>query len=270
MRRLLSRKYLCRPNHQLNGLIQLGTTLTACWALLQGFAWQWWAVAFVFYFYYYCVGMSVGYHRYFSHKQFQTNQLGRWLMIMGGTLGGHASPGAWALTHIKHHKYSDKPGDPHDPNVHGWKMLFINLYPEYEVSPWELRKHFKEKDVLFAHKHHNVLIFAWVLLLFVIHPYLPIFAWAIPYAITSFLSTMMVIVPHLNLPGSYRNFEIEGDNSKNVWWLGLLNWGEGWHNNHHRYPGLSNLRIRWWEIDVGGWVVKLLRTDRRKVRAPSA
>lgn len=261
MRQLLSRKYLCRPNHQVNGVVQVINTLILVWALTQAFAWHWWALALVFYFYYYCVGMSVGYHRYFSHKQFRTNPLGRWLMIMGGTLGGHSSPGAWAMTHIKHHKNSDRAGDPHDPNVHGWKMLLIWHYPEYNVSPWELRKHFREKDILFAHKWHNVLILAWVVLLALIDPLAVVFCWAIPYAITSFLSTMMVIVPHLDLPGSYRNFDTR-DHSKNVWWLGLLNWGEGWHNNHHRYPGLANLRVRWWEIDPGYWVIRLLRTDR--------
>lgn len=271
MTQLLSRKYLFRAHHKTHGVLQVINTLIMVWALFQGFAWHYWAIAGLFYFYYFCVGLSVGNHRYFCHNTFKTNKAGRWLMILAATLGGFSSPGAWALTHDRHHAFSDKPGDPHNPKEHGWKMMLTWFYPSYTASSWELRQYFKEGDVLFAAKYHNLIVLGWVGLLYLIDPWLVIFAWAIPYAVTSYMATLIAISTHMQGFGTYRNFEID-DDSQNVLWLGYITFGEGWHHNHHKYRGRKHFGVKWWEVDLGYYVVKLLETQngiRGRTRVPS-
>jgi fatty-acid desaturase len=79
--------------------------------------------------------------------------------------------------------------------------------------------------------------------------------WVIPVAITNWILGLTVYMVHTY---GYRNHSTN-DNSKNLWWISLIMWGEGWHNNHHASPAKSNFKTRWWEIDIGYWVVKFIR-----------
>ena len=68
----------------------------------------------------------------------------------------------------------------------------------------------------------------------------------------------------------YRNFKTT-DNSTNIPVLGILMWGEGWHNNHHANPNNPSFKHNWWEFDIGGWFIKLLEKEpKRKIRMPTS
>lgn len=245
------------PNYYVYSAMQLVFTLAFVWALFQGFAWYWWAVAGVGYFFYYCIGMTVGFHRYFTHKSFQAPQWARWLMLVCGTLGGQSSIVHWSMTHLNHHRYPDKPGDPHSPRDHGWKLLLVAFYPQPNYNPYEARKMLRHRDIRFVHHYHNVIVLFWALLLLSISWKLLLFAWVIPFAWTITASLLMITWGHTKFL-SYRNYDVN-DDSQNVPLLAMVNFGEALHNNHHKWPGRWNFAVKWYEVDMASWVVRLLR-----------
>jgi len=239
-------KNLIRPTYFLGGLIQVCGLLAIGWTALEGVSWQWWVSAAVMYFMYYCVGMSVGLHRYYSHNAFKARPWAQWVMLLCSVLGGQSTPVAWVHQHRLHHQGSDGEKDPHWFQEHGWKMLFIWGYPRYDFTGWELRKYFRDKKLLFLHKHHNPILLCWIVLLYALGGlYGVVFFWLIPAALSTTASLALVTVTHNGGLGSYRNFKTK-DQSYNVFWLGYLTFGEGWHNNHHHRAGSINLGKLWW------------------------
>jgi len=91
--------------------------------------------------------------------------------------------------------------------------------------------------------------------------------WDVPTGISLFVYGMFVrLVYMLHVTWAvnsashiwgYRNYETR-DNSRNLWWVGLLAWGEGWHNNHHAYQRVAQHGHRWWEVDMTYWVIGLM------------
>jgi stearoyl-CoA desaturase (delta-9 desaturase) len=261
------RKHVLRPSYFVGGLLQVTCGLTFVWALFQGYAWYWWVSAYVAYFFYYCVGMTVGYHRYYAHKSFKARPWAQWLMLTCGMLGGQSSPGSWVVQHIRHHRGADTERDPHWAAKYGWKMLLVWFYPRYQFSGWETRKYLRDPKILLVHKYHNLFVFGWIGSLYLLLGAEGVlFLWAIPYFWNITTSLMMVTAAHFRVPGNYRNFDLK-DTSHNVPLLAYLNFGEAWHNNHHRWPGRTNFGIKWWELDIGYYVVKLLSSEKGR-RAP--
>lgn len=238
------------------GVLQIGTLCLFVWALFQGFAWYWWGVAILAYSYYYGVGMTAGYHRYYSHQSFKAGKVSRWLMALGGVLGGQSSALIWVPTHIDHHRDPDGPHDPHSPRHHGWKMLLATYYPKPTFSQWRLKRYVRKyPELAFTHKYHNIILLTWVITLLLIDWKLWLFAWAIPYCWTLFASLWLITGAHRL---GYQSYDV-GDDSVNNPFIALLTFGEGWHNNHHKKGGKANFGHKWWEIDPGYWVVCLLR-----------
>lgn len=256
-------KSLMYPSHELDGSIQIVGIITFAWALFQGAQWQWWAGAAVMYFLYYSVGMSVGLHRYYTHRQFKAPAWAEWLMLTCATLGGQSSPASWIHQHRLHHKGSDTGNDPHWFKKHGWKMLLVWFYPRYRFSGLAIRTYLRDPKIRFIHRHHNAILAAWLITLALVGGWWAVaFFWLIPCAWTTFASLCLVTVAHARIPGNYRNYNTR-DDSQNSLILGYLTFGEGWHNNHHKGAGQSNFGVRWWELDVGRWVVALLKKRRR-------
>tara|TARA_B100002049_G_C16063116_1_gene369057 strand:+ start:387 stop:1199 length:813 start_codon:yes stop_codon:yes gene_type:complete len=265
--RRVGRKYLLRPSYEASGALQVLCTVLFFWALLQGFPLWAWGAAFVVYFMFYCVGMSVGYHRYYAHHQFKARPWAQWLMLVCAVLGGQSSPGAWAHQHILHHRGTDTEADPHFFGRHGFKMLLIWFYPRYEFTGWPTRRYLRDPKILFVHKYHNLFLLAWLVALFAIAGFPGVlFGWCIPFAWTTAASLSLVTFAHYGGPGSYRNHDL-ADESHNVLWLGHLTFGEAWHNNHHRHAGKTHFGQRWWEFDAGHYVIRLLRSEKGH-RAP--
>lgn len=221
-------------------------------------------------------GIGIGYHRLLSHRSFQTSAPIRALFAILGSMAGQGPPLFWAAVHRRHHKYSDQPGDPHSPNLHGggvWGVLrgFWHAHTGWlfvhEITDWgRWIPDLLQDRLLFR---INRLYFLWMLL-----------GLAIPATIGGLLSgtwrgaglgmlwgglvRMFLLhhstwginsVTHLWGTRPYKS----NDYSRNNALVALMTYGEGWHNNHHAFPHSALHGLRWWQVDISGLVIRTLQ-----------
>jgi stearoyl-CoA desaturase (Delta-9 desaturase) len=200
------------------------------------------------------LGITVGYHRMLTHDGFQTYRPIRMLLLILGCMAFEGPPHTWAATHICHHANSDKEGDPHSPiegfwHAHlGW-ILRID-YEDPAVWVPHLRK---DPVVMFVSRTCSL----WMIL-----------SLAIPFLLggwTGFLWGGLVrifLVNHITWSVNSvchtfgkQPFDVH-DHSRNEWIVGLLAFGEGWHNNHHAFPKNAFHGLYWWQFDLSGLLIR--------------
>ncbi len=223
------------------------------------------------------VGVEVGLHRYFSHGAFKTTSTIRTLLAILGSMAGQGPVTYWVTNHRRHHQYADLPGDPHSPHyvenqkkdfIEGFWHAYIGWFFKYEFANTTIFA----KDLLrdSALMKINNLYWVWVILGILI----PGFIGAI---ITKNLSGFvggiiwggfvrmffaLQAISLVNSVGHYfgkRLFSCE-DRSTNNFYLGLLSFGGGWHNNHHAFPYSAVTGFYWWQIDIGGLIIRFFET----------
>ena len=214
--------------------VQVLTLAVTVWALFQAEAGaRWWGLAGFFYFLYGCIGLSIGFHRYFAHRSFAAP---RWAVAMFhllGVMGCFGSAAGWSALHRRHHAHSDGEGDPHAAGTLGWRALLIGNY-EGRVPAMAIRQGMcGDRFGLWVHRHYLPLVFAWPACLAVVDWRLAVFAWAVPVAVTLWAGGVVIMVGHRWGTRPHGT----ADNSRNNVAVALLTWGEGWHNNHHAAPG---------------------------------
>ncbi len=241
-----------RSNAVLIPIIQMLFTGVALGALISGqyTAQQWW-IPILVYFCTGCLGITMTFHRFLTHRSFDMRRGWEMLFSILGSLGGTGSPLGWKTVHIDHHKYADTERDPHSP-IHGkWTVLF-GAY-QVEFNKWAVRDLINDRFHRYLHDYYNVLLLAWAGLLALISVDALILGFIIPVAIQIWVSNLSNYFNHA--PGhGYRNFNTK-DNSRNVWWLALIAWAEGWHNLHHKYPWCAKFGLRDWEFDITYWMI---------------
>ena len=232
-------------------------------------------------------GVTVGYHRLFTHRAFETNRVVKAIL---GVLGSMAVEGPlfrWVATHRRHHQHSDEPEDPHSPHLHGdgfWGMLrglwhahmgwlFTPDSPGLGRYVGDLRK----ERLL---RYISALFPLWVLLSMLIPAVLGgllTLSWR--GALLGFLwggLARIFIVHHVTWSinsvchlWGYKSFRGDDESRNNVI-FGVLALGEGWHNNHHAFPTSARHGLRWWEIDISYWMIKAMQAVGLawKVRVP--
>ena len=221
------------------------------------------------------LGVCMGYHRLLTHQSFKTYRPIRWLLAFLGGLSGEGSALTWVAQHRKHHAFSDQDGDPHSPRDGKWWCHLLWFMPDFGRK-WHrelLHRYAPDmvKDKMMVVIHHMFLPSHFILavMLFLMGYFGPT-SWGLGSAWGGWsmvfwgLGVRMVYVLHItwfvnsatHLWG-YRNYETS-DDSRNLWWVGLLAWGEGWHNNHHAYQRVASQGHRWWEIDFTYWCILLM------------
>jgi len=213
------------------------------------------------YFLYGCLGIVVTFHRYLTHNSFDANPNIIKLFLLFGTFAGTGSPLAWVAIHINHHLKSDKIGDPHSPHIKGYKIF--NLDYENDVSKntkWRMKHLIKDPFQQFLHRNYFYILISWSIVLYAIGGlWLVTFLHWAPSLLTAIMSNVVNYVGHQSTWwGSYRNYNLP-DNSANNWLLAIPSWGETWHNNHHRFPKKSTSKENWWEIDISGLVINIIK-----------
>jgi len=254
-------KDIFRSNTQLFPVGQLVSTVTLLYMLyltaLGLVAPQWWLASLAMYFCTGCLGITITYHRYLTHRSFKYRY--KWMEYVFsffGAMGGTGSSIGWVAVHNEHHKHTDKDGDPHSPHLGFWNVI-IPRYT-FDMNKFAVRHLVTNKFHLALHNYYYLIMLAWIGLLYIIGgTNLAIFVGVIPVAIQIWASVMSNYGNHT---WGYRNFETK-EESKNTWWLAILTFGEGWHNNHHAKPGRWNFSYKWWEIDMSAWVIRLLKTS---------
>lgn len=212
------------------------------------------------------LGICLCFHRMLTHGSFQTYRPLKWLLALIGTFSGEGSALTWVANHRKHHAHSDKPGDPHSPHDGPWWSHMLWFTP-YFGQNWQKNltaKYcpdlLKDPVLRVLHMFFLPLQIGLGLVLF----YAGYLGWD-AYTGWSFvfwgLFVRMVYVWHVTWfvnsashMWGYRNYETS-DDSRNLWWVGLLAFGEGWHNNHHAFQRMAKHGHRWWEVDVTYWAI---------------
>jgi len=201
--------------------------------------------------------ITAGYHRYFAHRTFKTSRWFQLLLAVGGASAAQKGALWWASHHRHHHKYSDEPLDVHSPKRgFFWSHMGWIMCAKYEPTLTDKIKDFaKYPELVWLDRH------------FLVAPTLlgiAIYFLGGPSALFGgfFLSTVMLyhgtfVINSLTHVWGKRRYATT-DTSKNSFWLALITFGEGWHNNHHYYQSSANQGFFWWEIDISFYVLKVL------------
>lgn len=235
------------------------------------------------------LGLTVGFHRYFSHRSFATGRSLSLALLILGSMAARGPMISWVAMHRRHHELSDRPGDLHSPNLHGIGRSGKLRGFIYAQLTWMLRHDYPNvmhyaPDLMEQKKwlRWNRRYYCWV----AIGIALPtiaggLFTATLVGALTGFLwggAVRIVVVEHTmsainslcHMFGSHP-FKTRGDHSGNISWLGLLTWGESWHNNHHAFPHSAAFGLKWYELDPGFWLIRMLEAMRLvwDVKCPS-
>jgi stearoyl-CoA desaturase (delta-9 desaturase) len=213
------------------------------------------------YFLYGCLGIVVTFHRLLTHNSYSTHSIIKKIFSILGCLGGTGSPLAWVAIHINHHLKSDKVNDPHSPLYKGLRIFALNYEQEVDNSTkWRMRNIVTDKFYQFLHRYYFGILIMWSLILLIVGgPYLMIFLHWAPAAITTIMSNLVNYIGHKpSWPGSYRRYQLR-DQSTNNWIWAIPAWGETWHNNHHRHPKNYSCGEKWWELDIAGLIISMIK-----------
>jgi stearoyl-CoA desaturase (Delta-9 desaturase) len=220
------------------------------------------------------LGITVGFHRLFTHRSFKTTRAVRALLAVLGSMAVEGRLDDWVATHRKHHRYSDAPGDPHSPHVDhapGWRGELRGLAHAHvgwmfrgkdRPNPGRYAKDLiADRDLRFISRTFPLWVVAGL---------------ALPFGLgVALTGTLVGGLTGLLWGGAVRIFLLHHatfsinslchffgrrpfvtrDESHNLAWLAPLTFGEAWHNNHHAFPTSARHGLGRRELDPGGWLI---------------
>ncbi len=205
------------------------------------------------------LGITLGFHRLITHRSFQTPKWLEYFLLFCGTLACQGGPLEWVGLHRFHHLHSDQQLDPHDSNQGFWwshvAWMFYHIPANAEIPRYT--KDIADDPVYQFCQNCMVPIQVVLAVLLYILGGWPFVVWGI------FLRLVVVfhctwLVNSATHKFGYRTYEC-GDRSTNCWWVALLTYGEGWHNNHHAFQYSARHGMQWWEIDLTWMTIRLLQ-----------
>jgi stearoyl-CoA desaturase (delta-9 desaturase) len=220
------------------------------------------------------LGITVGFHRLFTHRSFKTRPAMRALLAVLGSAAVEGPVIEWVANHRKHHRFSDVPGDPHSPHVDhaaGWRGALGGLFHAHVgwiLGGDPMASQERYASDLLADPVVRLIdrtFVLWVLAGLA-------FPFAMGLALTDslaggltgllwgggvrifFLHHATFSINSLCHTFGSRRFST-GDESRNLLWLALPTLGESWHNNHHAFPTSARHGLRWWQLDPSAWFI---------------
>lgn len=202
------------------------------------------------------IGITVGFHRFATHRSFKSGRVVEFVLLALGSMAVEGQVITWVATHWRHHQYADKPGDPHSPlegllHAHlGWMFGDDGGMVNQEV------KYLKQDRVAgFINRTFVLWVGLGLLIPFLIDGWRGLL-WGglVRIFLLHHVTWSVNSVCH---QFGRRSFDTP-DQSRNQWIVGLLGLGEGWHNNHHAFPESAFHGLHWYQIDVAGYLIRLL------------
>ncbi|MEK7795472.1 MAG: fatty acid desaturase [Candidatus Hydrogenedentota bacterium] len=234
------------------------------------FTWTGLIVCVVMYYVTGSLGITLCFHRLLTHRSYRTPKWIEYVLTFFGVSALQGGPIRWVATHRLHHKESDLEKDPHTPNEGFlWSHMLWNLYrvPNFEGYK-EYRHMARDLDRDPVHRFFQTMFFpvyfAIALAMFGIG--FAFGGWKLALSLVvwgCFLRTVSVwhstwLVNSATHLWGYRRYKT-ADNSRNNWWVALLTFGEGWHNNHHADQRSAAHGHRWYEIDMTYWTIRAMQ-----------
>ncbi|MGL5032694.1 MAG: acyl-CoA desaturase [Microcystaceae cyanobacterium] len=226
--------------------------------LPQFFSWKAIGVALMLYWITGGIGITLGFHRLISHRSFTAPKWLEYILLFCGTLSCQGGPIDWIGLHRMHHKFSDTGSDPHDSNLGfwwshmGWMLFEIPAQSDIDRYTQDVKD---DPFYLFCQNYLipiqvilGLFLYAWGGWSFVVWGIFARLVWV--FHCTWFVNS----ATH---KFGYVSHESH-DHSRNCWWVALLTFGEGWHNNHHAYQYSARHGLAWWEVDLTWMTIRFL------------
>ncbi len=233
--------------------------------VLFPFAFSWSAVAVFFFLHWLTasIGICLGFHRYLTHRGFKLPKLIAYFVVFCGALACENGPIKWVAQHRMHHAGSDTERDPHSAKKGFWWAHFnwmLYTLPEFDDREILINysKDFSNDNFYrFLDDHFVKIQVAFGFILFAIGG-IPWVVWGIFLRIVTVYHSTWFVNSAAHYFG-YKTIALKGDLSTNCWWVGIIAYGEGWHNNHHAFPKSAKHGLRFWEIDMTWMAICILR-----------
>jgi stearoyl-CoA desaturase (Delta-9 desaturase) len=243
----------------------------ACFAVIW-IETSWFAVVFALALYALRMFAITGfYHRYFAHKAFQTSRIGQFVFAIIGSTAVQRGPLWWAAHHRHHHIHSDEIIDAHSPTQHGFLWSHLGWFlsqANFATQIDRVKELAKFPELRFLDRFDIIVPIFFALSIFFLGEWLEntaphlntdgwqllIWGFAISTVVLYHATFCVNSLAHLWGKRRYAT----RDHSRNNWLIALITLGEGWHNNHHHFPGAAKQGFYWWEIDFTYYGLKLL------------
>jgi len=207
------------------------------------------------------IGICLTYHRLLTHRGFHVPKPLEYLGTILGTMTSEGGAINWVAIHRIHHAQSDRPGrDPHTPKDGFWWSHLGWILCDLGVDYQEMRQRYAPE--LVADPVHRMLnrlhllpnillglgLWAW--------GGWPLVVWGVFLRVVVGVHVTWLVNSATHVWG-YRTWRTN-EGSRNLWWVGLLAWGEGWHNNHHAFQRSARHGLAWWELDATWLAIRAL------------
>ncbi|ELW86543.1 acyl-CoA desaturase [Acinetobacter bereziniae] len=232
---------------------------------------SWFAVTFMLLFYLIRMfSITAFFHRYLSHKTFQTSRIVQFVFVLIGTMSAQRGPLWWAAHHRYHHRFTDTEHDPHSSTYGFWYShlgWFLNDY-NFATRKEVVKDWLKYPELVWLDRFSLIIVLLTAVSIYalgewlaVVYPSLAtsglqLLVWGFVVSTVLLIHATLCINSLAHLYGS-RDFETE-DQSRNNLFLSIITLGEGWHNNHHYYAGSARQGFYWWQIDITYYLLKMM------------
>ena len=221
-------------------------------------------------------GVTVGFHRYFTHHAFTAPRWVQAILAVSGMMAVQGSVISWVAAHRRHHRFSDRDGDPHSPWRYGTGMRALSKGLLYAHLGWLFDRRQTTSPERFAGdlcddpliERLSAAFPAWVVVSMLLPPLVGgLSTWSWQGGATAFFwgSLVRVAVLHHVTFAINSICHVAGrapfktkDRSRNVWWLALPSMGESWHNFHHAEPMSARHGVGRFELDTSAFVISVL------------
>jgi stearoyl-CoA desaturase (delta-9 desaturase) len=203
--------------------------------------------------------LTAGYHRYFAHKTFSTSRVFQFLLAAIGCTSLQGGPLWWASRHRHHHANSDNEADAHSPKQHGfwhshmgWFLQKQNLKSRYDL----IKDFSKYPELRLLERYWFTMPLLLIVILYLMGGWnFIVWGFCVPTLLVNQATYCVNSLVHVFGKRRYKT----RDDSRNNWFVALITFGEGWHNNHHRFAGSTRQGFAWYEIDITFYLLKFLR-----------
>lgn len=222
------------------------------------------------------LGITVGYHRLFTHKSFEASRWVRYSLAIAGSMAAQGPVSFWAASHRQHHGFVDQANDPHSPHqaqLSRWRSFWyahVNWLFSFQFNNRNqyIRDIRRDQLLTFISRHY----YYWVALGLAIpavigglvtlswQGLLSGFIWGGVIRLFLVYHATWSVNSFCHLFGS-KAYQTK-DHSRNNWWVALITLGEGWHNNHHAFPRSARHGLKNWQFDPSYYFIKLLEKCR--------
>ena len=234
-------------------------------ALLGFFTFSWKAFAVCAFFHWITggLGITLCYHRLLTHRSFQTPKWVEYILAVMGALACQGPPLTWVAVHRLHHAQSDRELDPHSPRhsffwAHmGWCLHGVNLVSNFEEKQRLAPDLAKDKFYVWMDRYHLLWTVLLALGLYALGGW-PFVIWGVFVRMVLVYHATWFVNSAAHVWG-YKTYKSE-DDSTNLWWVALMTYGEGWHNNHHAFQFSARHGLKWWEFDTTYLTIQILKT----------